>query len=170
MLATSRCTQCSDLYLLLLIPFALAGILLIVLLNITIATGKIHGLIFYVNILAANRSIVLPNTKLTVFVSWVNLDLGIETCFYNGMNSQGKVLLQLVFPAYLFLLMFLIIILSKYFNLFANLLYKNNIIICELSPPHLDLQSLQSLHQRRDPPCCLHPSLKGPGFLGLPHL
>ncbi len=78
----------------------------------TIATGKFHGLIFYANILAANRSIVLPNTNnnfLTVFVSWVNLDLGIETCFYNGMNSQVKVLLQLVFPAYLFLLMFLII-------------------------------------------------------------
>ncbi|XP_064397227.1 uncharacterized protein LOC135344071 [Halichondria panicea] len=138
-LATSRCKECSDLYLLLLIPFALAGILLvvlIVLLNMTIATGKIHGLIFYANILAANRSIVLPNTNnkfLTVFVSWVNLDLGIETCFYDGMNSQGKVLLQLVFPAYLFLLMFLIIILSKYFNLFANLLSWNKNPVAALS-------------------------------------
>ncbi|XP_064397236.1 uncharacterized protein LOC135344080 [Halichondria panicea] len=130
-LATSRCAQCSDLYLLLLIPFALAGILLVALilvLNITIATGKIHGLIFYANILAANRSIFLPNLSnfLTIFVSWVNLDLGIETCFYGGMNSQAKVLLQLVFPAYLFLLMFLIIILSKYFDSFAKLLSNRN--------------------------------------------
>ena len=126
-LATSRCAQCSDLYLLLLIPFALAGILLVALilvLNITIATGNIHGLIFYANILVANRVIFLPNLNnfLEVFVSWVNLDLGIEICFYNGMNSQAKVLLQLVFPVYLFLLMFLIIILSNYFDSFAKLL------------------------------------------------
>ena len=130
-LATSRCEQCSNIYLLLLIPFALAGILLVALilvLNITIATGTIHGLIFYANMLAANRSIFLPNLNnfLTVFISWVNLDLGIETCFYNGMNSQAKVLLQLVFSAYMFLLMFLIIILSKYFDSFAKLLSNRN--------------------------------------------
>ncbi|XP_064388159.1 uncharacterized protein LOC135336328 [Halichondria panicea] len=130
-LATSRCEQCSDLYPLLLIPFALAGIFLVALiliLNITIATGKIHGLIFYANMIAANRAIFLPNLNnfITVFVSWVNLDLGIETCFYNGMNSQAKVLLQLVFPAYLFFLTFLIIILSKYFDSFAKLFSNRN--------------------------------------------
>ena len=61
-----------------------------------------------------------------VFINWINLDLGIETCFYDGINSQAKVLLQLVFPAYLFLLMFLIIILSKYFDSFARLLSNRN--------------------------------------------
>ena len=61
-----------------------------------------------------------------VFISWVNLDLGIETCFYSQMSSQAKVLLQLIFPAYLFLLMFLIIILSRYLNFFSNLLSKRN--------------------------------------------
>ncbi|XP_064390017.1 uncharacterized protein LOC135337926 [Halichondria panicea] len=129
-LATSRCAQCSDVYLLLLIPFALAGILLVVVilvLNITIATGNIHGLIFYANIVAANRAIFYSrNNFLTVFISWVNLDLGIETCFYDGMNAQGKVLLQLVFPTYLFLLMLFIILLSKYFDSFAKLLSNRN--------------------------------------------
>ncbi|XP_064388865.1 uncharacterized protein LOC135336917 [Halichondria panicea] len=130
-LATSNCKECSNLYLLLLIPFALAGILLvasILVLNITIATGNIHGLIFYANIVAANRAIFLPSVKnvLTVFVSWVNLDLGIETCFYDGMNSQGKALIQLVFPTYLFVLMLLIILLSKYFDSFAKLLSNRN--------------------------------------------
>ena len=130
-LATSKCKECSNFYLFLLIPFALAGILLVALilvLNITIATGNIQGLIFYANILAANRAIFLPNLNnfLTVFVSWANLDLGIETCFYDGMNSQAKVLLQLVFPAYLFLLMFLVIILSNYFDSFAKLLSNRN--------------------------------------------
>ncbi len=128
---TSRCERCSDIYLLLITLFALADILLVVLilvLNITIATGNMHGLIFYANIVAANRVIFPPslNNLLSVFISWVNLDLGIETCFYDGMNSQAKVLLQLVFPAYLFLLMFLLIILSKYFSSFARLLSNRN--------------------------------------------
>ncbi len=130
-LATSKCKECSNLYLILLIPFALAGILLVALilaLNITIETGNIHGLIFYANVVAANRAIFFPNLNnfLTVFVSWVNLDLGMETCFYDGMNSQAKLFLQIVFPAYLFLLMFLIIILRKYFDSFAKLLSNRN--------------------------------------------
>ncbi|XP_064388895.1 uncharacterized protein LOC135336950 [Halichondria panicea] len=129
-LGTSRCELCSNSYLLLLLPFALAGIVLVVFIlvfNITVATGTIHGLIFYTNILAANQSIFIPfHNHLTVFISWVNLDLGIETCFYDGMNSQAKVLLQIVFPAYLFLLMFLIIIVSKYFDSFAKLLSNRN--------------------------------------------
>ena len=131
-LGTSRCRKCLNIYLLLLIPFALAGVVVVVFIiffNITIATGTIHGLIFYANVLAANKAIFLPFTTpnfLTVFVSWVNLDLGIETCFYSQMSSQAKVLLQLVFPAYLFLLIFLIIILSRYFDLFSKLLSKRN--------------------------------------------
>ena len=129
-LGTSRCELCSNTHLLLLLPFALAGIVLvafILVFNITVATGTIHGLIFYTNILAANQSIFIPfHNPLTVFISWVNLDLGIETCFYERMNSQAKVLLQMVFPAYLFLLMFLIIILSKYSDSFAKLLSNRN--------------------------------------------
>ena len=126
-LATSKCNECSNIYLLLLIPFGLAGVALvgfILFFNTTIATGTIHGLIIYSNLLPMNYFI--QPSALTVFISWVNLDLGIETCFYDGMSSQAKVLLQLVFPAYLFLLMFLIIILCRYFNFFATLLSNRN--------------------------------------------
>ena len=81
-LATSNCIKCSDIYLLLLIPFTLAGILLVAFIlffNITVASGTVHGLIFSANVLAANKPIFLPFTTpnfLTVFISWVNLDLG----------------------------------------------------------------------------------------------
>ena len=108
---SSRCQECSSYYIFLLIPFALAGIALvafILLFNMTVATGTIHGLIFYANILTANRSLFLPFATpnfLTVFVSWLNLDLGIETCFYNRMDSYGKFLLQLASQRmYLYLL------------------------------------------------------------------
>ena len=126
-LATSKCNDCSNIFLLLLLLFAIAGIALVAFIlsfNLTIAAGTIHGLIFYSSLLPV--SYFTQPSALTVFISWVNLDLGIETCFYNGMSSQAKVLLQLVFPAYLFLLMFLIIILCRYSNFFATLLSNRN--------------------------------------------
>lgn len=33
---------------------------------------------------------------------WLNLDFGIETCFYDGMDSYAKTWLQLAFPIYIF--------------------------------------------------------------------
>ena len=111
---SSRCQECSNNYISLLILFAVAGIALvtfILLLNMTVATGTIHGLIFYSNILRANHSLLLPPSTsnfLIVFISWLNLDLGIETCFYNGMDSYGKFLLQLAFPTYVLYLLALL--------------------------------------------------------------
>ena len=129
---SSRCKECSDTYISLLIPFALAGIALVVfilLLNLTIATGTIHGLIFYANILTANHSLFLPPSTsnfLTVFISWLNLDLGIETCFYDGMDSYGKFLLQLAFPTYVFVLIGTIIALCEVSKKFTSLLSNRN--------------------------------------------
>ena len=45
---------------------------------------------------------------------FVNLDLGIETCFYNGMDSYAKTWLLLLFPCYLIIIAALIIIASRY--------------------------------------------------------
>ena len=129
---SSRCQDCSDNYISLLILFALAGIALvafILLSNLTVATGTIHGLIFYANILTANHSLFLPPSTsnfLTVFISWLNLDLGIETCFYDGMDSYGKFLLQLAFPTYVFVLIGTIIALCEVSRKFATLLSNRN--------------------------------------------
>ena len=129
---SSRCQECSNNYIPLLLPFALAGIALvafILLFNLTVATGTIHGLIFYANILTANHSLFLPpstSSFLTVFISWLNLDLGIETCFYDGMDSYGKILLQLAFPTYVFVLIGTIIALCEVSKKFATLLGNRN--------------------------------------------
>lgn len=101
------CRKCSNSYLALLIPFALLGILLVFFLfvtQLTVATGTIHGLILYANIVNANRDIFFP-TKFcpfyTVFISWLNLDFGINSCFYNGMDQLMYTGWQFVFPLYL---------------------------------------------------------------------
>ena len=130
---SSRCRpECSNNYISLLLPFALAGIALvtfILLLNLTVATGTIHGLIFYANILTANHSLFLPPSTSnfqTAFISWLNLDLGIETCFYDGMDSYGKFLLQLAFPTYVFVLIGTIIALCEVSKKFTTLLSNRN--------------------------------------------
>ena len=46
-------------------------------------------------------------------LSLFNLDLGIETCFYNGMDDYSKMWLQLTFPFYLIIIAITLIISSK---------------------------------------------------------
>ena len=96
----------------------MAGVLLVILLfllNLTVAAGTLHGLIFYANIVAANYYIFLPqssNHPTTIFIAWLNLDLGIQTCFYNGMDAYVKTWLDLVFPIYIWLIVGFLVYIS----------------------------------------------------------
>ena len=59
-LGTSRCLQCSNIWLLLLLPFATAGLALVFVLltlNLRVAAGTINGLKFYANIVRANHAV-----------------------------------------------------------------------------------------------------------------
>ena len=127
-LGTSNCKKCSSLWLLLIFVFALAGMFLVaglIKLNITVSTGTINGLIFYANIVRANTATFFPdkagNTLLSWFIAWLNLDVGIETCFYNGLNAYVKTWLQFIFPLYIWFLVIFIIISSKYLKRAASL-------------------------------------------------
>ena len=117
-LGSSQCKECSNNYLALLIPFALAGVLLVILLfllHITVAAGTLHGLIFYANIVAANHHIFFPqssNNPASIFIAWLNLDLGIQTCFYNGMDAYAKTWLDLVFPVYIWVIVGILVYIS----------------------------------------------------------
>ena len=126
-LGTSNCKKCSNLWLLLIFVFALAGVLLVaglMVLNITVSTGTINGLIFYANIVRANAATFFPdktaNTFLNWFIAWLNLDVGIETCFYDGLDAYTKTWLQFAFPLYIWFLVALIIVSSKYSKRAAN--------------------------------------------------
>ena len=131
-LGSSRCRPCSNNWLALLIGFAIAGVALVTFLlklNFTVAVGTFHGLIFYANIFAANRAIFFPHDEtklLTVFIAWLNLDFGFETCFYDGMDGYVKTWLQLAFPLYVISLVVAIIIISDYSTKFAALFTGKN--------------------------------------------
>ena len=123
-LGSSQClSQCSDKYLSLLLLFIIAGFALVFfikILNLTVSQGTINGLIFYANIVEANRSVLFPVqynrmlSFLSVFISWLNLDLGIETCFIKGLDGYWKTWLQFVFPFYIWLIAAGIILVSHY--------------------------------------------------------
>ena len=117
-LGSSQCNECSNNYLALLILFALAGVVLIIFLfflHLTVAAGTLHGLIFYANIVAANHHIFFPqssNNLAVIFIAWLNLDLGIQTCFYNGMDAYAKTWLDLVFPVYIWVIVGFLVYIS----------------------------------------------------------
>ena len=134
-LGTSKCQICTNSKLpLLLFLIALVGIALVVcltLLNITVTVGTINGLIFYANIVKATDAFFFPqlasNSIFSIFIAWLNLDLGVETCFYDGLDAYAKAWLQFLFPLYIWLIVITIIVIAHYSTKASRLVGKNTV-------------------------------------------
>ena len=121
----AKCVRCSNTYLLLILPFAVAGVLLVVLLfvlNLTVTEGSINGLIFYANVIGMNHTVLFTegSSYLYVFLAWMNLDLGLNVCLYDGLDVYADTWLQFVFPVYLWLIIVVVIKFFRKFPLLAN--------------------------------------------------
>ena len=113
-LGSSECHHCSNYWLLLHIPMAILGVLLICLLtilNVTIADGTLSGLIFYCNVIWNNISVFFPGQNITfltamlqMFLSLINMDIKVTLCLFDGMDAYSKTWLQFGFPLYLWLI------------------------------------------------------------------
>ena len=134
-LGTSQCKQCTNIHLVLLIPFALMGLALVFFLlvsKLTVATGTFSGLVFYANMVGVNRTLFIPVENIDVlsaFIAWLNLDFGVETCFYKGMDAYSKTWLQFVFPVYIWVIVGLIILASHFSPRFTKLLGNNPVSV-----------------------------------------
>jgi hypothetical protein len=137
-LGSSQCRDdCKQLHLLLIPVFGLAGLILVVILivlNMTVTVGTLNGLIFYANMVQLSNTQYFQDDNriphfitgiLKVFIAWFNLDLGIETCLYKGMDDYTKAWLQFIFPLYIWLILALIVYLSRRYS-FASTLIGNN--------------------------------------------
>ena len=74
-------------------------------------------LIFYV--ISANKHLYYNQSDInpiTLFISWFNLDLGIETCFYDGLTAYARTWLQFIFPIYIWFIAGAIIFLANHSN------------------------------------------------------
>ena len=137
-LGSLECSKCnSNNYLSLLLVFALAGVILVaifLMFHITVADGAINGLIFYANIINIIKDLVFPQNKVpasifTIVISWLNLDFGIPTCFYTGLDYYSYTWLQFAFPLYLWFLVGLIILACKYSSRAMKLFGSNPVAV-----------------------------------------
>ena len=124
-LGDGKCAQCSNTHLLLILPLALSGLFLVAILfalNLTVTEGSINGLMFYANVIAMNRAVLLSGetSYLYIFLAWINLDIGISTCLFNGLDAYSEIWLQFVFPVYLWIIILIIIQFYKKFPSLAN--------------------------------------------------
>ena len=135
-LASSRCVPCHAQWpavcSVIVLAGAIAGILLVtalLALNMTVSVGLINGFIFYANIVSAGSAIFFPSSEPSfpsVFVAWLNLDIGIDVCFIDGLDAYTKTWLELAFPVYIISLVVMVIIVSEYSPKFARLIGKKD--------------------------------------------
>ena len=144
-IGSSHCIQCpNNDNLALVILFAAAGFILvffITALNLTVSQGMVNGLIFYTNVVWTYQSIFFSKNQenystlifLRTFTAWVNLDFGIEACFFNGLTAFWKAWLQFIFPFYIWAIAGLIIVASRYSTRLTNLLGNRAVpVLCSL--------------------------------------
>ena len=135
-LGSSRCIQCPSNWpqttALIIITALLAGIALVALLlilNLTVAVGTLNGIIFYANVMYATSNTFFPYSTqnfLTIFIAWLNLDIGFDSCFFKGMDTYWKTLIHLAFPAYVIFVVVMVIFISERSTRFARLIGRKN--------------------------------------------
>ena len=100
-------------------------------LNLTVADGTFNGLTFYANIVGANSSTFFSGLSsstnfLSVFISWLNLEVGFDVCFFEGMDNYWKTWLQLTFSTYVIFLVVMVTFISEHSMRFSHPIAKKN--------------------------------------------
>ena len=115
---------------LLAIIAGIALVSLLLFLNVTVAIGTMNGLLFYANIIYGNASIFFSNfptySSPSVFIAWLNLDIGFDICLFEGIDTYVKTWLQLVFPFYLIFIVVIVFAICRHSQRFSNLIGKKN--------------------------------------------
>ena len=136
-IGSSRCIQCSNNWPVVCTAIILAGffagialVCLIMILNLTVAVGTLNGLIFFANIIGANGNIFFTSASfikfLSVPVSWLNLEIGFDACFFKGMTTYWKTWIELAFPFYIIFIVIVMILVSEHSFSFSHLIARRN--------------------------------------------
>ena len=110
----------------------LSGIFLvtfILVLNITVSVGLINSFIFYAIVVCSSQTLFFPSSQSSfpsVFVAWLNLDIGVDACFIKRLDTYTRTWIQLAFPVYIISLLIVIIIVSEYSPRFTRLIGRKN--------------------------------------------
>ena len=110
-LGSSKCIHCSNEYLALIIPVLMGGILIVL----------------FLKVLSEYAFFLQHTSPTTVFISWLNLDLGIETSFFVGLTAYSKTWLQFAFPLYIWSIAGLLIMLARSNTRVARVMGNNSV-------------------------------------------
>lgn len=119
---SSACRICNNVTLLYILLYMASGILTVLgifTLHISIVHGYLNGPILYANIVSTFGTILFPPNRprytnaAFILITFLNLDIGFETCFYDGMTQKHYTSLRLAYPFYLLLIIGCIILFVK---------------------------------------------------------
>lgn len=128
-LGTGKCHYCphSNKYMSLVVVYLGAGILFIVALakfRLTVTDGSLNGFILFINFVHWNRNRFFPlfvNADiLRLIIAWLNFDVGIEVCFYNGLTALQMIWLQVGYILYILFLQVTVIVLCRKYVIFTR--------------------------------------------------
>jgi hypothetical protein len=133
---SAECQECSNAYLVTIFLYAIAGILLVLLLfvlQMTLTSGTINGLIFYANLVGNNDGYLFGHQTqlnyLKIFIALINLELGFPLCFYDGMSEFVSRLLQFAFPIYIWTIVIIIIFASRYSTRLSKITGRHSVAV-----------------------------------------
>ena len=124
-LGSAECLVCTNYFIFTVLLYAVLGLVFVVvmfLLDLTVHSGTVNGLIFYASLVSVNANILFPQRKsfLFVFIESINLQMGFPLCFYDGMTDEAKIGLSFIFPFFISLLSIGIVLLSRYTMIVHN--------------------------------------------------
>ena len=132
---SDECRQCSNIWLLTLIVYAMVGAFLVLGLfvtKLTISSGPLGGVIFVANMSAISLHTTLLSDNMYTqairyLIAFLNLNTGFSVCLYNGMTGISKAAIQFVFPAYLCFIVLIVIVSSRFSSRLTNLIVVSSV-------------------------------------------
>ena len=112
-LGSTACQICHNYTLWYLVLYFASGMVIVMLIftfQIFISSGYLNGPIFYANVVSTFAASIYPLNIIRyqnvafIIISFLNLDIGFETCFYDGMSQLAYTGLKLTYPFYLLLI------------------------------------------------------------------
>lgn len=135
---SNECSECSNYYLFLLLLFMLTGLVtmtIMAIFHITITEGYLNSVLFYSNIVSLFVVFLSPNGVYAgsfLPVTWISQNLGIRTCFFDGMTTLAAHALRFVYIAYIFVLMGIVSLLAQFFQMPRSFQYSPTKIFATL--------------------------------------
>ena len=97
--------------------------------RLTASHGSLNSLILYANFVHWNSNLFFPSFRNAdlprLILAWLNLDLGFEVCFFNGITALHAIWLQIGYLLYLVFLQISIIILCRRYLIFTRFFGRN---------------------------------------------